>query len=149
MGRGTMDAWEKRQLALELYREGKHIADITTRLGYKRRSNVWKMILAALLEIVPPRETIEDVERKVLREQLVHIIGALVDDLPAMERTIIRERFGLDNGWAGTLEDVGRKYSISRERVRQIEARAFQRLRHPRLRRKWGLEKTSDWFISR
>ena len=51
--------------------------------------------------------------------------------LPAREREILRLRFGLDRGEPRTLEEVGEHFNLTRERIRQIEARAMSKLRHP------------------
>lgn len=62
--------------------------------------------------------------------------GEVLKDLPRREEKIIRLRFGLNDGMPRTLEEVGRMFNITRERVRQIEAKALRKLRHPtRLRR--------------
>uniref|UniRef100_A0A7C4XAT6 RNA polymerase sigma factor SigA n=1 Tax=candidate division WOR-3 bacterium TaxID=2052148 RepID=A0A7C4XAT6_UNCW3 len=55
----------------------------------------------------------------------------ILKDLPKREEKIIRLRFGLGNGTPKTLEEVGRMFNITRERVRQIEAKALRKLRHP------------------
>ncbi|NMB58259.1 MAG: RNA polymerase subunit sigma, partial [Chloroflexi bacterium] len=52
--------------------------------------------------------------------------------LPPREARILRLRFGLDNGRTYTLEEVGKKFGLTRERIRQIEGKALSRLRHPR-----------------
>ena len=62
--------------------------------------------------------------------------SALVDALPAREARILRLRYGLQDGKPLTLQEVGEREGITRERVRQIEARAFRRLRQPDLRRR-------------
>lgn len=67
-----------------------------------------------------------------LREHL----GAVMDTLPPREVRILQLRYGLLDGQAYTLEEVGRKMGVTRERVRQIEAQALSRLRHPSIRRK-------------
>jgi RNA polymerase primary sigma factor len=64
-----------------------------------------------------------------------HLIGVL-DGLPPREVRILQLRYGLLDGQAYTLEEVGRKMGVTRERVRQIEAQALSRLRHPAVRRK-------------
>jgi RNA polymerase primary sigma factor len=56
--------------------------------------------------------------------------------LPPREVRILQLRYGLFDGQAYTLEQVGRKMGVTRERVRQIEAQALNRLRHPSIRRK-------------
>lgn len=67
-----------------------------------------------------------------LREQLVDVLGTLTD----REQMVLRLRFGLDDGRARTLEEVGREFKVTRERIRQIEAKALRKLRHPSRSRK-------------
>jgi RNA polymerase primary sigma factor len=64
-----------------------------------------------------------------------HILGVL-DSLPPREVRILQLRYGLVNGQSYTLEEVGRKMGVTRERVRQIEAQALNRLRHPTVQKK-------------
>jgi RNA polymerase primary sigma factor len=63
-------------------------------------------------------------------------LGGVLDGLPPREVRILQLRYGLLDGQAYTLEEVGRKMGVTRERVRQIEAQALSRLRHPAVRRK-------------
>lgn len=63
-----------------------------------------------------------------LREKVHEVL----DTLPPREARILRLRFGLENGRAYTLEEVGQKFGLTRERIRQIESKALRRLRHPR-----------------
>ena len=65
---------------------------------------------------------------KMLREK----IEAVLESLPPREARILRLRFGLENGHTYTLEEVGQKFGLTRERIRQIESKALRRLRHPR-----------------
>ena len=58
-------------------------------------------------------------------------ISRLICTLNSREQAVIRMRFGLDDGKAKTLEDIGRRFSVTRERIRQIEARALHKLRQP------------------
>jgi len=58
-------------------------------------------------------------------------IGDALDKLSDRERRIIVLRYGLDDGRFRTLEEVGRDFGITRERIRQIEAKALRKLRHP------------------
>jgi len=67
-----------------------------------------------------------------LREQLLEVLETLTD----REQKVIRLRFGLDDGRARTLEEVGREFNVTRERIRQIEAKALRKLRHPSRSRK-------------
>lgn len=67
-----------------------------------------------------------------LKEQLVDVLGTLTE----REQKVLRLRFGLDDGRARTLEEVGREFNVTRERIRQIEAKALRKLRHPSRSRK-------------
>ena len=59
-----------------------------------------------------------------------------LDKLTPREREVIRMRFGLDDGSPRTLEEVGRSFKVTRERIRQIEAKALKKLKHPTKSRK-------------
>ena len=67
-----------------------------------------------------------------LKEQLVEVLGTLTE----REQKVLRLRFGLDDGRATTLEEVGKEFNVTRERIRQIEAKALRKLRHPSRSRK-------------
>jgi RNA polymerase primary sigma factor len=67
-----------------------------------------------------------------LREQLQSIL----DELGVREREVLEMRFGLKNGRPHTLEEVGQAFSVTRERIRQIESKALRKLRHPGRSRK-------------
>ena len=67
-----------------------------------------------------------------LKEQLTDVMGTLTD----REQKVLRLRFGLDNGRSRTLEEVGKEFNVTRERIRQIEAKALRKLRHPSRSRK-------------
>ncbi|HOW81942.1 MAG TPA: RNA polymerase sigma factor RpoD [Spirochaetota bacterium] len=69
---------------------------------------------------------------RLLHEQ----INTVLSTLPAREQKVIRMRFGLDDGYSHTLEEVGYVFKVTRERIRQIEAKALRRLRHPTRARK-------------
>ena len=62
-----------------------------------------------------------------LHEQLMEVL----DTLTEREQKVLRLRFGLDDGRPRTLEEVGREFNVTRERIRQIEAKALRKLRHP------------------
>ena len=70
----------------------------------------------------------ESASNKLLKEK----IEEMLNSLSPREARILRLRFGLQNGQSYTLEEVGQKYGLTRERIRQIEGRALRRLRHPR-----------------
>ncbi len=62
-----------------------------------------------------------------LKEQLIGVL----DTLPPREEKVLRLRYGLDDGRPRTLEEVGKEFNVTRERIRQIEAKALRKLRHP------------------
>jgi RNA polymerase primary sigma factor len=67
-----------------------------------------------------------------LQEQLAGVLSTL----PAREQEVLKMRFGLDDGYSLTLEEVGLYFNVTRERIRQIEAKALRRLRHPKRSRR-------------
>ena len=67
-----------------------------------------------------------------LKEQLIEVLGTLTE----REQKVLRLRFGLDDGRARTLEEVGKEFNVTRERIRQIEEKALRKLRHPSRSRK-------------
>ena len=67
-----------------------------------------------------------------LKEHLIEVLGTLTE----REQKVLRLRFGLDDGRARTLEEVGKEFNVTRERIRQIEAKALRKLRHPSRSRK-------------
>ncbi len=69
---------------------------------------------------------------KLLQEQLRGVLSTL----PPREQEVLKMRFGLDDGYSLTLEEVGLYFNVTRERIRQIEAKALRRLRHPKRSRK-------------
>ncbi len=88
--------------------------------------------LADFIEDEEAPEPAEVATENLLREQVKEVLATL----PPREARILQLRYGLLNGESYTLEEVGRKMGVTRERVRQIEAQALRRLRHPSLRRK-------------
>lgn len=62
-----------------------------------------------------------------LKEQLMGVLGTLTP----REEKVLKLRFGFDDGRARTLEEVGKEFNVTRERIRQIEAKALRKLRHP------------------
>ena len=70
-----------------------------------------------------------------LREKLVDVLSSLTP----RERKVLTLRFGLQDGYSRTLEEVGKQFNVTRERIRQIEAKALRKMRHPtRLRQLHG-----------
>ena len=70
--------------------------------------------------------------QQLLRERIVEVLS----ELSNRERDVLRMRFGLDDGYPRTLEEVGRHFAVTRERIRQIEAKAIKKLRHAKRRKK-------------
>ena len=81
-------------------------------------------------EFIPDEATMSPADAasyQMLREQVEAVLNSLSD----RERKVLRLRFGLEDGRTRTLEEVGREFSVTRERIRQIEAKALRKLRHP------------------
>jgi len=88
--------------------------------------------LGDLLEDRDTPALADQVSDRMLKEQLAKVLSSL----DGREQRVIRLRFGLDDGHPRTLEEVGREFGLTRERIRQIEARALRKLRHPSRSRK-------------
>ncbi len=73
------------------------------------------------------KSPIDSATQSLLREQLL----AVIDTLTPREQEVIRQRYGLMDGRQKTLEEVGKEFSVTRERIRQIEAKALRKLKHP------------------
>jgi len=88
-----------------------------------------------LADFVPDDEAISPAEAAsnlILREQIEDVLAKLTQ----RERDVLKMRFGLEDGYPRTLEEVGRHFKVTRERIRQIEAKALKKLRHPSKSRK-------------
>ena len=71
---------------------------------------------------------VQSAYQSMLKDKVEEVLGTLT----AREARVLRMRFGLDTGIPFTLEEVGEKFGLTRERIRQIEGKALRRLRHPR-----------------
>jgi len=86
-------------------------------------------------DFIPDDDALEPSEAAsftLLREQIWDVLGTLTP----REEKVLRLRFGLDDGRQRTLEEVGQEFEVTRERIRQIEAKALRKLRHPSRSRK-------------
>ena len=87
------------------------------------------------LYIFPVTKSVTDffeIAVTLLKEQLEEVLGTLTE----REQKVLTLRFGLEDGRARTLEEVGKEFNVTRERIRQIEAKALRKLRHPSRSRK-------------
>ena len=75
---------------------------------------------------------VQDPAKQAAFALLKDLLKGVLETLPAREQEVIRMRFGLDDGYPLTLEEVGLIFGVTRERIRQIEAKALRRLRHPK-----------------
>ncbi|MCB0032446.1 MAG: RNA polymerase sigma factor RpoD [Anaerolineales bacterium] len=83
--------------------------------------------LGDFIEDQSATEPVDAASKELLREQVRNVLGFLTD----RERQVIEMRFGLNDGKDHTLEEVGKSFGVTRERIRQIEAKALRKLRHP------------------
>ena len=83
--------------------------------------------IADFIEDETIRSPVEVATQNLLKEQLM----AVIDTLTPREQKVIRLRYGLDDSHPRTLEEVGKEFNVTRERIRQIEAKALRKLRHP------------------
>ena len=70
------------------------------------------------------------------KQEILEQLQEVLQTLTEREQKVLRLRFGLDDGKARTLEEVGKEFKVTRERIRQIEAKALRKLRHPSRSRK-------------
>jgi len=85
-----------------------------------------------LIEDKSAENPMEEASSSVLKEKISEVLGTLTD----REREVLEQRFGLKDGYSRTLEDVGSQFGLTRERIRQIEAKALRKMRHPSRKKK-------------
>ena len=107
---------------IEIMQLSREPASLETPIGEEDDSNLGDFV--ADTNTVTPEGNVEAV---MLREQ----IDELLSDLKERERQVLIRRFGLDDGHPRTLEEVGKEFDVTRERIRQIEAKALRKLRNP------------------
>ncbi len=116
----AMDMTEEK--IMEIMQIAREPASLETPIGEEDDSNLGDFV--ADNNVVTPEENVESV---MLREQIDTLLG----DLKERERQVIVLRFGLEDGHPRTLEEVGKEFNVTRERIRQIEAKALRKLRNP------------------
>lgn len=120
----------KMDISVEKVREFKNLnvdpVSLATKIGEEEDSE--------LIDFIPDTENDEYkyVFNKALREALEEVFNVLTD----REKEVIKLRFGFDGGRCMTLEEVGQKFNVTRERIRQIEAKALRKIRRPNSRKK-------------
>ena len=107
---------------MEIMQIAREPASLETPIGEEDDSNLGDFVADS--NVVTPEGNVESV---MLREH----INALLGDLKERERQVIMLRFGLEDGHPRTLEEVGKEFNVTRERIRQIEAKALRKLRNP------------------
>ena len=95
---------------------------LDTPVGDDDDSTIWNLVSDPT--VLPPQEQATD-------DGLKETTGSLLDSLSDREATVLRMRYGIDMNTEHTLEEVGLQFSVTRERIRQIEAKALRKLRHP------------------
>ncbi|WEV61098.1 RNA polymerase sigma factor RpoD [Streptococcaceae bacterium ESL0729] len=117
---------EKMDMAPDKVREILKIAQepvsLETPIGEEDDSRLGDFIEDEVIE-----NPVDHTTRVILREQLDEVLDTLTD----REENVLRLRFGIDDGKMRTLEEVGKVFDVTRERIRQIEAKALRKLRHP------------------
>ena len=106
----------------EILKIAQEPVSLETPIGEEEDSHLGDFIEDEVIE-----NPVDYTTRVVLREQLDEVLDTLTD----REENVLRLRFGLDDGKMRTLEDVGKVFNVTRERIRQIEAKALRKLRHP------------------
>ncbi len=128
---GPFETAEERQKAVqrvtEIFRIAPEPLSLETPIGEEENSHLGDFIEDQ--DAVSPADAASTL---VLREQ----IESVLDTLTERERDVLKLRFGLDDGYQRTLEEVGHIFKVTRERIRQIEAKALKKLKHPSRSRK-------------
>lgn len=107
---------------IEIQKIGLDPVSLETPIGEEEDSKLTDIIVDETV-----KSPLEVATQSLLREQLI----AVIDTLTPREQEVIRQRYGLKDGRAKTLEEVGREFHVTRERIRQIEAKALRKLKNP------------------
>ena len=116
----AMGVSEEREM--EIQRIAMDPISLETTIGDEEDSKI-----SDFIEDETAQSPLDAAAQKLLREQLLSVI----ETLTPREQNVIRMRYGLDNSHPRTLEEVGKEFNVTRERIRQIEAKALRKLRHP------------------
>lgn len=108
---------------LEIQRTAQDPVSLETPIGEEEDSH-----LGDFIEDTNAAQPAEKAEQSMVRDQLMAVLATLTP----REEKVIRMRYGLDDNHARTLEEVGKEFNVTRERIRQIEAKALRKLRHPK-----------------
>lgn len=118
----------------ELFRFSQEPVSLETPIGEEDDSHLGDFIQDPMIPV--PADA---VDYAMLKEQIGEVLGTLTD----REEQVLRMRFGIDDGRPRTLEEVGKEFHVTRERIRQIEAKALRKLKHPT-----RSKKLKDYLIS-
>ncbi len=108
---------------VEIQRTAQDPISLETPIGEEEDSH-----LGDFIEDTTAAQPAEKAEQSMIKEQLMQVLSTLTP----REEKVIRMRYGLDDNRARTLEEVGQAFGVTRERIRQIEAKALRKLRHPK-----------------
>ena len=112
---------------IEIQRTAQDPVSLDTPIGEEEDSR-----LGDFIEDTAAPQPAEKAEQSMIREQLLQVLSTLTP----REEKVIRMRYGLDDNRTRTLEEVGQEFGVTRERIRQIEAKALRKLRHPKRKEK-------------
>ena len=118
----SLKRWYRRREVAEIQRIAQEPVSLETPIGEEEDSQLGDFLEDK--ELLSPDDAAAN---QLLREEL----ESMIDELAPREREVLRLRFGLEDGHPYTLEEVGRRFGVTRERIRQIEAKALRKLRHP------------------
>ena len=122
------ERWDFRLSACVRFRRFHRSRFLLKHQSVKRKTVIW----VTLFRMIMYRCRQKQQPLLFLKEQLVEVLGTLTE----REQKVLCLRFGLEDGRARTLEEVGKEFDVTRERIRQIEAKALRKLRHPSRSRK-------------
>ena len=112
---------------IEIQRTAQDPVSLETPIGEEEDSH-----LGDFIEDTSAEQPADKAEQSMVKEQLMQVLSTLTP----REEKVIRMRYGLDDNHARTLEEVGQEFGVTRERIRQIEAKALRKLRHPKRKEK-------------